>query len=1423
MKCQVVWWPRSSPWGPARATLASLGLAGPTAGVLWGAVILLGVMVLGQRSESTSHPVTDSLSAIVFVAAPIFDEKVDIGDGYLGSYHWRDGYLYARAATYHRQERTTGPMRLGKNLYLLTPASPDGQLRQLTFLQGNGAVYKPEPSYDGRKILFSMRRDGEDWFHLYELQLDTGELRQLTDGPFNDFAGVYLPDGRIVFVSDRTGFLEEYHEERTECLFVMNGDGTGIHQITFNPGTYFEPSVLRDGRIISAFWDAFHINIPPLDKHETVLITVNPDGTDERHYFGAGQHRYFQRERHSGVSFTTPRELPDGRILVQCELGPAIVDIRYGQNPRDALTPIFPGVTSVQIGGTTHRVHLSPLGTRSTAYPLPDGRVIYSATRPGARDSAIYLTDPRTREEKLIYNIHNYAEFDPIPVYWPRPVPRRLPQQIDQPATYASGLALLEESQPSARRPAPGWSQFLVVAGRESDFPERNAGLARARYLRVIEAEYTAVTSSSHTSLETRILGVVPIYDDGSAYLEVPADTPIFLDVLDAAGQRVMHAWPLMSTSIERGRPVSLTQIGHMSARSGEVRSCYGCHAPQQTAVPNISLEALRHPPTRVHRAVTNLQYRRNEPEFYRRQAIVGAGFGDMYRRWLESSDPWVRARGCEMLALVEDEAEAAVEKIVALTGDADVEVRRAATWALCMLARSAHLPTIQELAQRDPDPLVRFHAQSVLQVFESSGDEELEMEALGRQSHPTADMRARVRAALEKNTPPLAALRAAGRLRDAPAVPLLVPWLDRPDMEPYAKEAARALGRIASPEAIEALWQALRRRVPDKKVFNQRYFQHGPRPEEWAIVEGLILAKAPPRFDDLPLLVALLPNAFMEKPRFEDRLRSETARVVWPRILLERGGFRRPIVRLLSEVLRHNEPAKTVSRPQEAKKPALDKTNAALYDAVLQGVNLERPFSEHGRPFSVVTSLGAEEALWLLTCLAHPGEVPEEIVTPYLTSTYHRERLDAAVLLLLQGFHSPGAHPHCAEHVLLREASQAYSFSEIWSIGKGMPDDNFRDKAYMVQALAVHTTNLQALERFADPQQAYRDLRYALARGLARRGQTDAIPLLLRLCRDPLTVVQQQARYALAEIRDLARLRGEKPPRFRVQWEASPRKREPLGTAPPEAIIEVPIHDVQIAEKTVPPRMVHWSERTPAPLPQRQLLKQPQSDWQALLIPQHFRNLSIPFVRGAERMMIEKAEELQYVAHQLRRLPPEPTREIWQHWLESPYPYAQYLALESLALQPSPQWAALLLRKLDEFAQKNNTVGFWWCCEALAQVATQLPPTESATGLTRQQVLSVLQQYAGMPTPPGAALFGPEGMALGYPAARAIGRIAGTTQHEFVRQLWQSENAWLRAGVLRGLAEAKCPEVTAWLDQARQPGQPALVRHEAEVQLYRR
>jgi Tol biopolymer transport system component len=79
------------------------------------------------------------------------------------------------------------------------------------------AVWSP----DGRMIAFATKRDGN--FDVYILNADGSGLRNLTRNPGRDFFQAWLPDGRIAFSSDRGGDAE---------LYVLNADGSGLRNLT---------------------------------------------------------------------------------------------------------------------------------------------------------------------------------------------------------------------------------------------------------------------------------------------------------------------------------------------------------------------------------------------------------------------------------------------------------------------------------------------------------------------------------------------------------------------------------------------------------------------------------------------------------------------------------------------------------------------------------------------------------------------------------------------------------------------------------------------------------------------------------------------------------------------------------------------------------------------------------------------------------------------------------------------------------------------------------------------------------------------------------------------------------------------------------------------------------------------------------------
>ncbi|MEW6358553.1 MAG: HEAT repeat domain-containing protein [Planctomycetota bacterium] len=471
----------------------------------------------------------------------------------------------------------------GENLFTLTPPTKDGTLKNLTNL-AKGGVQGPEVSYDGKRILFGMSRDLEkEGFHIFEINADGSALRQLTDGVCNDVDPCYLPDGRIAFSSDRSGGREEYHHQRTRNIFVMNADGGDIHQITFNPNQDYEPQVLRNGSILYSHYQFYagKSALPSrggLGRNETVLHTVMPDGTNDQHFYGTQRGPLYtplrpqpdglqyiganwrHNKEHIGISFSLPRELPDGRIVCMTVSGPAIID--PARSPLDCEIPFFPEIVNLDGGQFAYvrpAPEYSPVGRYTTPYPAGDGWLwISHAPWHDVSRSAygLYLVHMETRELALVHDEPGVSDFAPVPVA-PRPREMVIPLR-------------------SESRTAPtGTIECLSVFNTDVPF-DKDA----VRYVRVIERVRRGVSIVSHRPFPARVLATVPIEKDGSFFVEAPADTPVQFELLDADGNILVH------------------ETTHNYVRGGEHKACMGCHEPK-AASPDAAADplALRHGP----------------------------------------------------------------------------------------------------------------------------------------------------------------------------------------------------------------------------------------------------------------------------------------------------------------------------------------------------------------------------------------------------------------------------------------------------------------------------------------------------------------------------------------------------------------------------------------------------------------------------------------------------------------------------------------------------------------------------------------------------------------------------------------------------------------------------------------------------------
>jgi hypothetical protein len=325
-------------------------------------------------------------------------------------------------------------------------------------------------------------------------------------------------------------------------------------------------------------------------------------------------------------------------------------------------------------------------------------------------------------------------------------------------------------------------------------------------------------------------------------------------------------------------------------------------------------------------------------------------------------------------------------------------------------------------------------------------------------------------------------------------------------------------------------------------------------------------------------------------------------------------------------------------------------------------------------------------------------------------------------------------------------------------------------------------------LATFADPKTRYRDIRYGLAVGLGMRGRPDGIPLLITLARsDPISVIRREARQSLRAIQERALVAGEPVPRIDVG---------------PDAPFET----------WYPPRGLDWS----GPVVVRAAVAEPPVDENKEnlthlvsvgLAPENYRDLnnSNNQAPGAKQMMIRGVRSFEQAVALLSRQGHDSAGTLLNRMVDSPYPFAHYLALREYAVCDVDDVDRLLIAQLDRFAGSSDTVRFYWACEALGTRGVQAAVPQLAR-------LATAENRAG--------LHGPLGMGLGYPAAKAIARIAGRIDDEHVQRLLAGENIWLRSGALAGLTEARAPGIEMLLEQVLQEHPPGVVYDHAWVGL---
>ncbi len=456
---------------------------------------------------------------------------------------------------------------------VLSPVRPGGELTQLYRPAGSYFVGDVDLHFDAGKMLFSSIGEDGRW-HIFEMAADGSGVRQMTPnlGDVDQYDACYLPDGRILFSS--TAFMAAVPcvngSTRVANLYRMDADGENIRQLCFDQEHNWCPTVLPTGRVLYLRWE--YTDTP--HSHDRVLFSMNPDGTGQMEYYGSNSYwpnsNFYARPipghptrfvgivgGHHGVPRMGELVLFDS-ARGRREAGGAIQRIPGHGRPVESVTDdrYESSLIADNLVDGSWPKFLHP-------YPLSEKYFLVSCQPTSGSHWGVYLVDVYDNM-LLLKEEPGQVLFEPVP-FRPAPTPPVIPDRVDE--TRSDALVYLSDVyHGDGLKGIPrGTVKSLRLLSYHYLFP----GMGGPQGVVGMEGPWDI----------KRIVGTVPVEEDGSAVFRIPANTPIAVQPLDSEGKAVqlMRSW--------------------FTGMPGEVVSCAGCHESQNTGPPaQKTLAAARRP-----------------------------------------------------------------------------------------------------------------------------------------------------------------------------------------------------------------------------------------------------------------------------------------------------------------------------------------------------------------------------------------------------------------------------------------------------------------------------------------------------------------------------------------------------------------------------------------------------------------------------------------------------------------------------------------------------------------------------------------------------------------------------------------------------------------------------------------------------------
>jgi hypothetical protein len=468
----------------------------------------------------------------------------------------------------------------------------------------SGSFYTPEVSYDGQTVYFAhcgatehrwLWSDATTW-KIFKLNRETGELTQLTEGPWNDFDPVELPSGRLAFISERRGgFIRCFTEGSrlrvpTYVLHGMKPDGSDIYPLSYYETSEWQPSVDNSGMLVYTRWDY-------TDREDclgSLFWTCFPDGRDPRAPHGNYPQPWhtFADNTHGDHRFGRCADAPSALPMTEMHIRAIPDSHRYALTAAPHHGETFGSLCVLDLREPDD-FHMSQLRRVTPYVPFPEsespGRSQYAYGTAWPVSGDVFLCN---RWEDLVVldrfgNEELVCERERLPIGYDarlrlthpkplraRPKPPVIPQRTAQGVDFAK----------ADKRAVIG-----VVNVRISDQPFP-AGRTPKR-LRVLQAILKSdpwmdkpFIGYGQENTPRIPLGTVPLEADGSAYFEAPAGKELIFQVLDENNMAIQS---MRSTAF---------------AHPGERLTCLGCHEPKREsyAVKTEQPLAFRQPPSKL-------------------------------------------------------------------------------------------------------------------------------------------------------------------------------------------------------------------------------------------------------------------------------------------------------------------------------------------------------------------------------------------------------------------------------------------------------------------------------------------------------------------------------------------------------------------------------------------------------------------------------------------------------------------------------------------------------------------------------------------------------------------------------------------------------------------------------------------------------